>query len=81
MAVAPHYTSQKYSNCGAIVKKSLSTRTHVCICGCNLHRDENAAINILNLARLARGGHLRSNAVGLIASTLLGESLLEQVTM
>ena len=32
--VPPHYTSQKCSNCGVIVKKSLSTRTHVCTCGC-----------------------------------------------
>ncbi|KZL49994.1 transposase [Nodularia spumigena CENA596] len=80
IAVAPHYTSQKCSNCDAIVKKSLSTRTHVCNCGCSLHRDENAAINILNLARQARTGHVQSNAVGLVAATLLGESLLEQVT-
>ncbi|MBG1265436.1 RNA-guided endonuclease InsQ/TnpB family protein [Nostoc sp. WHI] len=80
VAVAPHYTSQKCSNCGVIVKKSLSTRTHVCSCGCNLHRDENAAINILNLARQARTGHVQSNAVGLATSTLLDESLLEQVT-
>jgi putative transposase len=80
VAVAPHYTSQKCSNCGVIVKKSLSTRTHTCSCGCNLHRDENAAINILNLARQARGGHPRSNATGLVASTLLGKTLVEQVT-
>jgi putative transposase len=80
VAVAPHYTSQKCSNCGVIVKKSLSTRTHICSCGCSLHRDENAAINILNQARLARDGQSRSNAVGLVAATLLGESLLEQVT-
>ncbi len=80
IAVAPHYTSQKCSNCDAIVKKSLSTRTHVCNCGCSLHRDENAAINILNLAGQARTGHVQSNAVGLVAATLLGESLLEQVT-
>jgi putative transposase len=80
VAVAPHYTSQKCSNCGVIVKKSLSTRTHVCSCGCSLHRDENAAINILNLARQVRTGHVQSNAVGLVAATLLGESLLEQVT-
>lgn len=80
VAVPPHYTSQKCSNCGVIVKKSLSTRTHVCSCGCSLHRDENAAINILNLAKQARDGQSRSNANGLVASTLSGESLIEQVT-
>ncbi|ALY07456.1 transposase [Nodularia phage vB_NspS-kac65v162] len=77
--VPPQYTSQKCSSCGAIVKKSLSTRTHVCKCGCELHRDTNAAINILNLAK-AREGHSQSNANGLVTSTLLGESLVEQVT-
>ena len=41
------YTSQECSNCGRIVKKSLSTRTHACKCGTKLDRDENAAINIL----------------------------------
>ena len=61
--VAPHYTSQKCSNCGAIVKKSLSTRTHVCNCGCELHRDTNAAINILNLGKQTRDGQSRSNAL------------------
>jgi putative transposase len=77
--VSPQYTSQKCSSCGAIVKKSLSTRTHVCSCGCELHRDTNAAINILNLAK-ARDGQSRSNANGLVTSTLLGENLVEQVT-
>ena len=48
VAVNPAYTSQACSSCGAIVKKSLSTRTHVCQCGCRLDRDENAAINILS---------------------------------
>jgi len=61
--VAPHYTSHKCSNCGAIVKKSLSTRTHVCNCGCELHRDTNAAINILNLGKQTRDGQSRSNAL------------------
>ncbi|MEA5562787.1 zinc ribbon domain-containing protein [Planktothrix agardhii] len=78
--VAPHYTSQKCSNCGVIVKKSLSTRTHVCSCGCELHRDTNAAINILNLGKQARGGHPQSNANGLETSTPLNESLVEQVS-
>ena len=39
------------------------------------NRDTNAAINILNLARQARGGQSRSKAVGLVTSTLLGERL------
>jgi putative transposase len=47
VAVPPHHTSQECSNCGRIVKKSLSTRTHLCECGCELDRDHNAAINIL----------------------------------
>jgi len=29
--------------------KALSTRTHICKCGCELDRDHNAAINILQL--------------------------------
>ena len=45
--VAPQYTSQNCSNCGEVVKKSLSVRTHICDCGCILERDHNAAINIL----------------------------------
>jgi putative transposase len=60
IAVNPRFTSQKCSNCGNIVKKSLSTRTHKCSCGCVLDRDENAAINILNLGRQARAGHTQS---------------------
>jgi putative transposase len=78
VAVTPHYTSQKCSHCGAIVKKSLSTRTHKCSCGCELQRDVNAAVNILNLAK-NRGGHPQINATGVETSTLLGESLVEQV--
>ena len=76
IAVAPHYTSQKCSSCGVIVKKSLSTRTHNCSCGCELHRDTNAAVNILNLAK-NRGGHPQINATGVEATTLLGASLVE----
>jgi putative transposase len=48
IAVAPHYTSQECSSCGVIVKKSLSVRTHICECGCELDRDHNAARNILS---------------------------------
>src|SRR5258708_775964 len=49
IAVAPHYTSQKCSRCGAYVHKSLSVRTHVCpYCGYIADRDENAARNVLH---------------------------------
>jgi len=50
IAVKPQHTSQKCSACGNTVKKSLSTRTHICKCGCKLDRDENAARNILAAA-------------------------------
>lgn len=48
IAVSPHGTSQMCSGCGKIVKKDLSERWHNCECGLSLHRDHNAAINILH---------------------------------
>jgi putative transposase len=49
VAVSPNYTSQDCSNCGHRVKKSLSTRTHLCPnCKIEICRDTNAAINILH---------------------------------
>ncbi|MBD0389901.1 MAG: transposase, partial [Nostoc sp. C3-bin3] len=84
IAVNPSYTTQECSNCGSIVKKSLSTRTHICQCGCKLDRDHNAGINILNLG-LGTVGHTgtfaldASNALGETSSTLVGEILHEQV--
>lgn len=64
VAVAPHYTSQNCSNCGEVVKKSLSTRTHVCMhCGHEQDRDHNAAINILKKG-LSTVGHTGINAWG-----------------
>ncbi len=84
IAVNPAYTSQQCSSCGAIVKKSLSTRTHVCSCGCALDRDENAALNILSKG-ISTVGHTGTwgldplNASGELTSTLVGENLLEQV--
>ena len=48
VAVNPQYTSAVCSSCGEVVKKTLSTRTHVCKCGCVMDRDENAARNILS---------------------------------
>ncbi|MBD2388805.1 RNA-guided endonuclease InsQ/TnpB family protein [Cylindrospermum sp. FACHB-282] len=78
VAVNPRMTSQKCSACGTTVKKSLSTRTHKCSCGCELQRDVNAAKNILNLGKQATVGQTGSNATGLATSTLLGETLVEQ---
>nr|WP_228371328.1 transposase [Trichormus azollae] len=59
VAVNPAYTYQECSNCGAIVKKSLSMRTHGCKCWFVLDRDWNAAIKILKLA-LSTVGHTRT---------------------
>lgn len=83
VAVNPAYTSQNCSNCGTVVKKSLSTRTHSCKCGFELDRDGNAAINILNLA-LGTTGHvgtwiLNPNASGDSTSTQAGVILSGQV--
>jgi putative transposase len=64
VAVPPHNTSQNCSNCGEKVKKSLSTRTHVCPhCGYSEDRDINAAINILRLG-LSTVGHTGTYATG-----------------
>jgi putative transposase len=64
VAVPPHYTSQNCSNCGEVVKKTLSTRTHVCPdCGHTQDRDWNAARNILEKG-LSTAGHVGTNASG-----------------
>lgn len=49
LSVPPRYTSQKCSECGAMVRKSLSVRTHKCKCGFVANRDYNAACNILRI--------------------------------
>lgn len=47
--VNPNWTSQDCSACGERVKKGLSVRVHHCSnCGLKIHRDTNAAINILS---------------------------------
>src|SRR6266550_3576595 len=75
IAVAPHFTSQDCSACGAMVKKSLSVRTHICpSCGVVLDRDQNAALNILAKALACTLGHRETsgspeNASGQTAST------------
>lgn len=63
VAVPPHYTSQACSSCAQMVKKSLSTRTHVCECGCEMDRDHNAAINILQRG-LSTVGHTGTLTLG-----------------
>jgi IS605 OrfB family transposase len=75
IAVAPQFTSQECSACGAMVKKSLSVRTHSCTsCGVVLDRDYNAAVNILVKALERTLGHRETsasaeNAWGEMAST------------
>ncbi len=65
VAVPPHYTSQDCSNCGKIVKKALSQRTHRCPrCGNVQDRDWNAARNILQLALRTVGHTGTLNASG-----------------
>ena len=75
IAVAPQFTSQQCSACDAMVKKSLSVRTHICTsCGVVLDRDHNAALNILEKALACTLGHRETsasaeNASGQTAST------------
>ena len=48
--VDPRDTSQRCSGCGSMVRKSLSERRHVCECGLDIDRDQNAALNIIQKA-------------------------------
>jgi putative transposase len=59
--VNPAHTSQECSNCGSIRKKTLAERQHKCPCGADMHRDLNAAKNIL---KRATGGAPGSSACG-----------------
>jgi putative transposase len=56
VALPPAFTSQACSGCGVMVAKGLSVRWHACpACGMSLHRDHNAALNILALGRQRSG--------------------------
>jgi putative transposase len=56
VAIDPKGTSQICSQCGSVVEKELSDRWHDCpICGCHLHRDYNASLNILRLGLQSLG--------------------------
>jgi putative transposase len=56
VAVPPAFTSQACSGCGVLVYKGLSVRWHACPeCRSSLHRDQNAALNILRLGGQSSG--------------------------
>ncbi|WP_414566836.1 MULTISPECIES: RNA-guided endonuclease InsQ/TnpB family protein [unclassified Anabaena] len=75
IAVPPYNTSQNCSNCGKKVKKSLSTRTHVCgHCNYVEDRDINASINVLRLG-LSTLGHSGTHATGDLPSWAIGVNL------
>jgi len=66
--VDPRGTSQMCSDCGAEVRKDLSVRRHDCpLCGLSLHRDENAARNILARGLQARTGPAGANGQRAVA--------------
>ena len=75
IAVPPHYTSQDCPKCNKRVKKSLSTRTHVCECGCTMERDYAASIQILRKG-LSTLGHSGTYAWGDLPSWSVGSSNL-----
>ena len=74
IAVPAHYTSQDCPACGTRVKKSLSTRTHVCKCGYVEDRDVAASINILKKG-LNTVGHTGIYAWGETPSWAVGATL------
>lgn len=61
--VDPKRTSQECSSCGTVVAKALSERRHVCACGADLHRDHNAALNILARGLAAHGAARRPGSL------------------
>ncbi len=77
VAVPPQNTSQECCLCNKKVHKELKERIHICDCGLVIHRDINAAINILLKAK-SRDGQSQSNALGVAASTLVEAILLRQ---
>lgn len=63
--VPAHYTSQICSRCGLLVVKDLSQRWHKCPdCKLSLHRDHNAALNVL---RLGLGQSLQASTAAIVA--------------
>jgi putative transposase len=83
IAVAPQYTSQNCSVCATVVRKTLSVRTHICHgCGIVLDRDENAAKNILQKAKLCTEGHsATATLLGVENASGQGTSTYETVSL
>ncbi|HEU5200942.1 MAG TPA: transposase [Ktedonobacterales bacterium] len=64
IAVPPAYTSQVCAGCGVLVQKGLSVRWHDCPdCGASLHRDHNAALNILRVGQARQGAAANAPAM------------------
>ncbi len=62
VGVSPAYTSQACSGCGVLVQKGLSVLWPECPdCGTSLHRDHNAARNILRLGQSRAGQALQAS--------------------
>ena len=84
IAVPPNYTSQDCFHCGNRIKKSLSTRTHICSCGYICDRDTNASLNILKKATEGHSGSwsdlLDLNAWGNLSSTVVGSNTCHSKT-
>jgi len=57
--IDPRNTSKTCSSCGTVAPKALSVRRHVCPCGTDIHRDHNAAINILERGLAVHGAARR----------------------
>lgn len=54
MPVDPRGTSQRCSSCSTIVRKVIADRQHICcVCGLSIHRDHNAALNVVALGMSA----------------------------
>lgn len=56
-------TSQECPDCGAVSKKALGQRLHICGCGCSMPRDM-ASDLVLKKRYLSRGAHGIENASG-----------------
>ena len=70
--VNPRFTTQACSNCGELIQKSLSVRTHICTsCGFVADRDVNAAKNILFKARAWPSGTVSVGSPGELRSPCL----------